>query len=91
MSVADSWGVQPSAAVREALQRSRLLCLPSVKTSDGHVEGLPTVLLEAQAMGVPVVSTFHSGIPEGVADGVTGTLVPERDSGKASSRYPAAA
>jgi glycosyltransferase involved in cell wall biosynthesis len=53
-----------------------------VKTSDGQVEGLPTVLLEAQAMGVPVVSTFHSGIPEGVADGVTGTLVPERDSGK---------
>jgi colanic acid/amylovoran biosynthesis glycosyltransferase len=72
-------GVQPSTTVRETLQRSRLLCLPSVKTSDGHVEGLPTVLLEAQAMGVPVVSTFHSGIPEGVADGVTGTLVPERD------------
>ena len=31
-------------------------------------------------MGVPVVSTFHAGIPEAVADGVTGTLVPERDS-----------
>jgi len=40
------------------------------------------VLIEAQAMGVPVVSTFHAGIPEGVADGVTGTLVPERDSEK---------
>jgi colanic acid/amylovoran biosynthesis glycosyltransferase len=75
-------GVQSSTTVRETLQQSRLLCLPSVKTWDGHVEGLPTVLLEAQAMGVPVVSTFHSGIPEGVADGVTGTLVPERDSEK---------
>jgi glycosyltransferase involved in cell wall biosynthesis len=53
-----------------------------VTTADGHVEGLPTVLLEAQAMGVPVVSTFHSGIPEAVADGVTGILVPERDSEK---------
>jgi colanic acid/amylovoran biosynthesis glycosyltransferase len=73
-------GVQPPASVRGMLQKSRLLCLPSVKTSDGHVEGLPTVLIEAQAMGVPVVSTFHSGIPEGVADGVTGILVPERDS-----------
>ncbi len=40
------------------------------------------VLLEAQAMGVPVVSTFHAGIPEAVAHGVTGTLVPERDSEK---------
>jgi glycosyltransferase involved in cell wall biosynthesis len=73
-------GVQPSGTVREMLQGSRLLCLPSVTTSDGQVEGLPTVLIEAQAMGVPVVSTFHSGIPEGVADGVTGILVPERDS-----------
>jgi colanic acid/amylovoran biosynthesis glycosyltransferase len=72
-------GLQPSSVVREMLQQTRLLCLPSVTTADGHVEGLPTVLLEAQAMGVPVVSTFHSGIPEGVADGVTGSLVPERD------------
>ena len=75
-------GVQSPATVRGMLQKSRLLCLPSVTTADGHVEGLPTVLVEAQAMGVPVVSTFHSGIPEGVADGVTGTLVPERDSEK---------
>ncbi len=75
-------GVQPSATIRHLLQRSRLVSLPSVSTSDGHIEGLPTVLIEAQAMGVPVVSTFHSGIPEGVADGVTGTLVPERDSDK---------
>jgi colanic acid/amylovoran biosynthesis glycosyltransferase len=73
-------GLQPPAIVREMLQRCRLLTLPSVTTSDGHVEGLPTVLIEAQAMGVPVVSTVHSGIPEGVADGATGILVPERDS-----------
>jgi len=75
-------GVQSSATIRQTLRRSRLLCLPSVTTSDGQVEGLPTVLLEAQAMGVPVVSTFHSGIPEAVVDGVTGILVPERDSEK---------
>ena len=75
-------GVQSSATIRQTLRRSRLLCLPSVTTSDGHVEGLPTVLLEAQAMGVPVISTFHSGIPEAVVDGVTGILVPERDSEK---------
>jgi colanic acid/amylovoran biosynthesis glycosyltransferase len=74
-------GPQSPAVVREMLRKSRLLCLPSVITSDGHhAEGLGIVLLEAQAMGVPVVSTFHAGIPECVADGVTGTLVPERDS-----------
>ncbi len=72
-------GLQPPSTVRELMQQTRLLCLPSVATEDGHVEGLPTVLIEAQAMGIPVVTTFHSGIPEGVADGVTGTLVRERD------------
>jgi colanic acid/amylovoran biosynthesis glycosyltransferase len=75
-------GLQSSATIRQTLRRSRLLCLPSVTTSDGQVEGLPTVLLEAQAMGLPVVSTFHSGIPEAVVDGVTGILVPQRDSEK---------
>jgi colanic acid/amylovoran biosynthesis glycosyltransferase len=74
-------GAQSPAVVREMLGKSRLLCLPSVTTSDGHhAEGLGLVLVEAQAMGVPVVSTFHAGIPEAVADGITGTLVPERDS-----------
>jgi colanic acid/amylovoran biosynthesis glycosyltransferase len=73
-------GLQPSTTVRQMLRKSRLFCLPSVKTWDGHVEGLGIVLLEAQAMGLPVVTTFHSGIPEAVVDGVTGTLVPERDS-----------
>ena len=40
------------------------------------------VIMEAMAMGMPIVSTFHSGIPELVQDGVTGYLVPERDVGK---------
>jgi glycosyltransferase involved in cell wall biosynthesis len=73
-------GVQSPATIRQLLQKSRLLSLPSVTTLDGHVEGLGIALIEAQAMGVPVVSTLHAGIPEGVADGATGTLVPERDS-----------
>jgi glycosyltransferase involved in cell wall biosynthesis len=72
-------GVQAPATIRKMLPKARLFCLPSVTTASGDREGLPTVLIEAQAMGVPVVSTFHSGIPEGVIDGVTGTLVPERD------------
>jgi colanic acid/amylovoran biosynthesis glycosyltransferase len=75
-------GAQPPATVRQMLRKSRLLCLPSVTTWNGHVEGLGMVLLEAQAMGLPVVSTFHAGIPEAVAHGITGTLVPERDCDK---------
>jgi colanic acid/amylovoran biosynthesis glycosyltransferase len=72
-------GVQAPATIREMLPKARIFCLPSVTTAAGDREGLPTVLIEAQAMGIPVVSTFHSGIPEGVIDGVTGSLVPERD------------
>ena len=43
------------------------------------MEGQGLVLQEAQAMGLPVVSTWHNGIPEGVLDDVSGFLVPERD------------
>jgi len=45
----------------------------------GETEGTPTVLLEAQAMELPVVSTFHADIPEIVRNGKTGFLVPEGD------------
>lgn len=72
-------GLQPAGVVRQMLKQCRLLSLPSVVAANGDTEGLPTVLIEAQAMGIPVVSTYHAGIPECVADGVTGILVPERD------------
>ena len=45
----------------------------------GDMEGIPTVLMEAMATGLPVISTFHSGVPELVEDGVSGVLVGERD------------
>jgi glycosyltransferase involved in cell wall biosynthesis len=46
---------------------------------DGDRDGFPNVLAEAMAMGVPVVSTAISGIPEMIDDGVHGLLVPPRD------------
>jgi colanic acid/amylovoran biosynthesis glycosyltransferase len=58
---------------------SHLFVLPSVTASDGDQEGIPVSLMEAQASGLPVLSTRHSGIPELVADGKSGILVPERD------------
>jgi colanic acid/amylovoran biosynthesis glycosyltransferase len=51
----------------------------SVTASDGDMEGIPTVLMEAMSTGLVVVSTRHSGIPELVDHGVDGFLVGERD------------
>lgn len=56
-----------------------ILLAPSVTSKDGDQEGIPNVIKEAMALGLPVVSTYHSGIPELVEDNVTGYLVPERD------------
>ena len=72
-------GTQPTAVVREALAAAKVFCVPSVTAANGDSEGLPTVLAEAQAMGIPVVSTTHGGIPEIIVNGVNGLLVPERD------------
>ena len=53
----------------------------SVCPSYGDAEGTPVVILEAQAAGLPVVSTRHAGITEAVIHGETGFLVDERDVG----------
>jgi colanic acid/amylovoran biosynthesis glycosyltransferase len=72
-------GSLPPAEVQQALAGSRLLVAPSRTAPDGDTEGLPTTVLEAGAIGLPVVSTTHSGIPEAVVDGETGLLGPEAD------------
>lgn len=66
--------------VTRLMMESDILIAPSVTARNGDQEGIPVVLMEALAMGLPVVSTFHSGIPELVVDGRTGLLAPERDS-----------
>lgn len=72
-------GVQPQTVVKDWMNRARLLATPSVTAAQGDSEGLPNVVLEAQAMALPVVSTLHAGIPEAVIHGETGFLSPERD------------
>lgn len=72
-------GALPSEEVRSLLDRSHILLAPSVTAVDGDQEGIPVAIMEAMAMGLPVVSTWHGGIPELVHDGVSGYLVPERD------------
>ncbi|MDO8684591.1 MAG: glycosyltransferase [Armatimonadota bacterium] len=51
----------------------------SVTASSGDQEGLPSALMEAMAMGLPILSTRHSGIPELVRERVDGILVDEKD------------
>jgi glycosyltransferase involved in cell wall biosynthesis len=72
-------GSLPPDEVYRLLGASRVLAAPSRTAADGDTEGLPTTIVEAAALGLPVVSTRHSGIPEAVTDGETGLLGPEGD------------
>ncbi len=72
-------GARSHQGVMEQLGRCRLAVLPCIVGEDGNRDALPTVLLEAMAMGKPVVSTDLEGIDEIVEDGKTGLLVPQRD------------
>ncbi len=65
--------------VAAAMAAAHLLLAPSVTAASGDKEGVPNVMKEAMATGMPVLSTLHGGIPELVDDGVSGFLVPERD------------
>ncbi len=56
-----------------------VFALPSMVIESGDRDGIPNVLVEAMRLGLPVVSTAVSGIPELVIDGETGLLVPSRD------------
>ncbi len=72
-------GAQPHEKVLQLMQQAEIFALPSQTAKSGECEGLPIVILEASACSVPVVSTYHSGIPEAVINGETGFLVSEKD------------
>jgi glycosyltransferase involved in cell wall biosynthesis len=85
----DTTGLRPVAKLCGARVQSELIdaygnadvfVLAPIVTPDGDRDGIPNVLLEAMASGLPVVSTDISGIPELVHDGVNGYLVPAGDS-----------
>ncbi|MDX1999617.1 MAG: glycosyltransferase [Thermoanaerobaculia bacterium] len=73
----------PGVVYRDALpdlfRAADIFTLPAVHDSKGNVDGLPNVILEAMATGLPVVATAISGIPLAITDGLHGRLVPERD------------
>lgn len=72
-------GWKTQAEIIEILARCHLFLAPSVTAKDGDQDAPVNTLKEAMAMGLPVISTWHGGIPELVENGVSGYLVPERD------------
>jgi len=73
-------GEMPHEDVSLAMADADAFVLPSIVAKDGDMEGIPVVLMEAMASGLPVVSTRHSGIPELIQDRTNGLLADQEDS-----------
>jgi glycosyltransferase involved in cell wall biosynthesis len=72
-------GAKPQHELRERLAAASAFVLSSVPEAEGGMDNLPTVIMEAMATGLPVVSTRIGGIPEMVIDNETGFLVRPED------------
>jgi colanic acid/amylovoran biosynthesis glycosyltransferase len=72
-------GPRPQQEIIGLVRRGAVFVAPCVEAADGDRDGLPTVLLEAMALGTPCVATAVTGIPEIIRDGVSGLLVPQRE------------
>lgn len=72
------WAMQEE--VVQALDKAHIFILASKTSADGNEEGIPNALKEAMAKGVIVIGTPHAGNPELIEDGVSGFLVPEKNS-----------
>jgi glycosyltransferase involved in cell wall biosynthesis len=72
-------GSLPHDQIPDWLKSKDIFVLPCKRDKHGDIDGIPVVLMEAMAMGVPVISSRISGIPELVQDGITGLLIEEDD------------
>lgn len=72
-------GALPHEETLRRISQADVLLVPSVTAADGDQEGIPVTLMEAMALGTPVCTTRHSGIPELVTHGETGLLSEEGD------------
>lgn len=72
-------GPLTSVQVKERMQTADVFIQPSITADNGDMEGVPVAIMEAMAVGVPVISTFHSGIPELITHNEHGLLAKERD------------
>jgi len=73
------YGARTPKQVKAALDEARVFCLPSIQAANGDAEGFGLVLLEAQAAGLPVVSSAFGGAQEGILHGETGYRFEEKD------------
>jgi glycosyltransferase involved in cell wall biosynthesis len=72
-------GMQPHREVHRWMQRAQVLAAPSIIARNGDSEGLPTVLCEAQALGLPIASFHGPGVDEAVVENKTALLAPQGD------------
>lgn len=72
-------GKMPMHKIPLLMEKADIFIQHSITPEDGDTEGIPISLTEAMAVGLPVLSTEHSGIPELVIHGKSGFLAPERD------------
>lgn len=72
-------GVVTGDQVRQLYESTAVFTLPSVTASNGDMEGQGLVIQEAQICMIPVVTTRHNGIPDGLLEDKSGFLVPEKD------------
>lgn len=72
-------GPRTQSQIAQRLATATVFALPCVKEREGGMDNLPTVIMEAMATGLPVVSTPIAGVPEMVQPGLTGELVPEHN------------
>ena len=72
--------------IKRLLERSRMFVLACARADDGAMDNLPTVIMEAMAAGLPVISTDVAAVSEMVVDGETGFIVPEKDSAALARR-----
>jgi len=72
-------GLVDEKRVKELFREADVFLHHSVTSEVGDKEGIPTVIMEAMATGLPAISTYHSGIPELITNNINGFLVKERD------------
>lgn len=73
------WGAKTHEQLKEIYASADVFAVPSITAKDGDQEGLPLVMLEAMASGLPVVASDSGGISQVITDGVNGLLCEEKN------------